>query len=85
MFSTPWRIPQAVAKASAGQDALTKCGEMSTRARTYRDGADGYGTGARQVAMTGHASDNDGQGEATTGTQLATTGKLGRRRVVPGR
>ena len=46
--------------ASAGWDALTKCGEIKKRARTYRVGADGCKAGAGRVATTGHAPRDDG-------------------------
>ena len=49
----PVENPQAAAEASASQDALTKCEEMSARTRTYRIGADGYGASAGWVATTG--------------------------------
>ena len=45
--------------ASAGRDALTKCGEIIKCARTYRARADGCGAGARRVATTGRAPRDD--------------------------
>ena len=38
---------------SAGRDALTKCGEIIKRARTYRARADVCGAGTGRVATTG--------------------------------
>ena len=59
MFSTPWRIPQAAAKASVGHDALTKCGEMTACAHIYRVGMNGYETGVGWVATMDRAFGND--------------------------
>ena len=56
--------------ASAGQDALTKCREMSARVCTYRAGADGCGEGAGWVATTGRAPCDDGYYWATIGTKV---------------
>ena len=49
LFSTLWRILQAAAEASVGQDALTKCREMNERARIHSNGVDGYRMGAGWV------------------------------------
>ena len=75
---SPWRIPQAVAVASARRDALTECREIKKRAHTYRAGADGCGASAGRVATTGPQ-------RPTTGLQRATTGGNARRRVQSSR
>ena len=46
--------------ASAGRDALTECGGIIKRARTYRACADGCGAGAGRVATMGRAPRDDG-------------------------
>ena len=46
--------------ASAGRDALTECGEIIKRARTYRARADGCGAGVGRVATTSRAPRDDG-------------------------
>ena len=53
--------------ASAGQDALTECGEMKKHARTYKAGADGCGAGAGRVATTGRAPRDDGSAAPNDG------------------
>ena len=60
--------------ASAGRDALTECGEMRKRVRTYNAGADGCGAGGRRVATTSPAPCDDGSAVRDDGWQRATTG-----------
>ena len=73
VISTPWRIPQAVAVASVGRDALTECKEMRKRARTYKASADGCAADAGRVATTGRALATTSMQRATTGPQCPTT------------
>ena len=77
----PLENPQAVAVASAGRDALTECGGIMKRARTYRARADGCGAGAGRVATMGPHRATTGMQRATTGPHYPTTAGNARRRI----
>ena len=60
--------------ASAGWDALTKCGEIIKRARTYRARANGCKAGAGRVATTGRTPRDDGSALRDNGSALPDDG-----------
>ena len=60
--------------ASAGRDALTECGEIIKRTRTYRARADGCRAGAGRVTTTDLHRASTGMQRATTGPHCPTTG-----------
>ena len=64
--------------ASAGQDALTECGEIIKRARTYRARADGCGAGAERIATTGRAPRDDGSAPRDDGSVVPDDGSTAR-------
>ena len=74
--------------ASVGRDALTKCGVIMKRARTYRARADECGAGAGRVVTTGPHRATTGPHCPTTGLQRVTTDRqlttTGPQRVMTG-
>ena len=64
--------------ASAGRDALTECGEIIKRVRTYRARADGCEAGSGRVTMTGCAPRDDGYEARDDGSTVPEDGSAAR-------